>query len=196
MGTKMLLTFETRRLKLRPYTHDDAARISYLAGDYEVAKMCGRIPHPYPIAAAHAFVETISQRIEAGEEYAFAVLAPIDGVVGACGLSQVGASEDATWELGYWYGMPYWGLGYASEVARALMDWAGSQLGAKAFQAGHFVDNPASGHVLRKLGFVRTGEQDLFGLARQRASRAERYVWPDGATPVSLGNHHGVDAQH
>ena len=85
--------------------------------------------------------------------------------------------------------MPYWGLGYASEAARALMDWGRDQLGARVFVAGHFADNPASGKVLRKLGFVPTGEEDLFGLARQRTSPATRYVWPEGATPVTLSAH-------
>ncbi len=192
----MLLTLKTRRLTLRPYTHADAARIAYLAGDYEVAKMCGRVPHPYSMAAAHGFIDMITERISAGREFAFGVTLPIDGVIGACGVSPVGRAEDATWELGYWFGMPYWGLGFASEAGGALMDWARDQLGAKVFVAGHFADNPASGNVLRKLGFVRTGAQDLFGLARQQTSPAERYVWPDGATPVSLADHHGAHVSH
>lgn len=192
----MLLTIKTQRLTLRPYQHTDAARVAYLAGDYDVAKMCGRVPHPYPIAAAYSFFDIAENGLKSGGEYAFAVTAPIDGVIGSCGVSRAGAAEDATWELGYWFGMPYWGLGYASEAARALMDWARDQLGAKAFVAGHFADNPASGSVLRKLGFARTGSQDLFGLARQCSSPAERYVWPEGATPVSLSDHHGAHAPH
>ncbi len=185
----MQFTIQTRRLALRRYEDADAGRVAYLAGDYDVAKMCGRIPHPYPIAAAHAFFDVLARSQEAGKEYAFAVTLPIDGVIGACGLSRIGEPGSATWELGYWYGMPYWGLGYASEAARALMDWGRDQLGAKVFVAGHFADNPASGNVLRKLGFVPTGTEDLFGLARQRTSPATRYVWPEGATPVTLSAH-------
>ncbi len=185
----MQFTIQTRRLALRRYEDADAGRVAYLAGDYDVAKMCGRIPHPYPIAAAHAFFDVLARSQEAGKEYAFAVTLPIDGVIGACGLSRIGEPGSATWELGYWYGMPYWGLGYASEAARALMDWGRDQLGAKVFVAGHFADNPASGNVLRKLGFVPTGTEDLFGLARQRTSPATRYVWPEGASPVTLSAH-------
>src|SRR5262249_46867755 len=138
MGTKMLLTINTRRLTLRPYEHADASRIAYLAGDYDVAKMCARVPHPYTMAAAHSFIDLIGDRISRSQEFAFGVTLPIDGVIGACGVSPVGKPEDATWEIGYWYGMPYWGLGYASEAARALMGWARDQLGAKVFVAGHF----------------------------------------------------------
>lgn len=185
----MQFTIQTRRLALRRYEEADAARVAYLAGDYDVARMCGRIPHPYPIAAAYAFFDMLARSGEAGKEHAFAVTLPIDGVIGACGLSRIGEPGSATWELGYWYGMPYWGLGYASEAARALMDWGRDQLGAKVFVAGHFADNPASGNVLRKLGFVQTGTEDLFGLARQRTSPATRYVWPEGASPVTLSAH-------
>jgi ribosomal-protein-alanine N-acetyltransferase len=185
-------TITTRRLTLRPYEQTDAARVAYLAGDYDVAKMCSRVPHPYPIAAAYSFFDIAEKGIAEGREYAFAVLAPIDGVIGSCGVVRSGSLEDATWELGYWFGMPYWGLGYASEAARGVMDWARQELGAKVFVAGHFADNPASGNVLRKLGFSHAGTQDLFGLARQRVSPATRYVWPEGATPVSLADHIGT----
>jgi len=184
-------TIITERLTLRRYQEADAARVAYLAGDYDVARMCGRVPHPYPIAAAYSFFDMLARSEAIGKEYAFAVTLPIDGVIGACGLSRIGEAGSTTWELGYWYGMPYWGLGYASEAARALMNWGREQLGARVFVAGHFADNPASGKVLRKLGFVPTGTEDLFGLARQRTSPAERYVWPEGATPVSLSAHPG-----
>jgi [ribosomal protein S5]-alanine N-acetyltransferase len=188
----MLLTIHTQRLMLRPFNEADATRIAYLAGDYDVAKMCGRVPHPYPVAAAYSFFDIMEKGRASDTEYAFAVTTPIDGLIGACGVMRAGEPGDAIWEIGYWYGMPYWGLGYASEAARALMGWARDQKGAKVFVAGHFADNPASGNVLKKLGFAPTGTQDLFGLARQRTSPATRYVWPEGASPVSLADHHGA----
>lgn len=196
MGTDMALTIKTRRLKLRPFEEADARRIAYLAGDYDVAKMCGRVPHPYPMGAAYDFIDIMRKGRESGAEFCFAVIAPIDGLVGSAGVTRVGEDASDTFEIGYWFGMPYWGLGYASETARGLMDWARATLGAKVFAAGHFDDNPASGNVLRKLGFVRTGAQDLFGLARQGTFPATRYVWPEGATPVNLMHHHSAHAAH
>jgi ribosomal-protein-alanine N-acetyltransferase len=188
----MTFTIETRRLKLRPLEGADARRIAYLAGDYDVAKMCGRVPHPYPIGAAYDFIDIMAKGRASGAEHCFAVTAPIDGLIGSAGVTRVGGEGSETYEIGYWFGMPYWGLGYASEAAQGLMDWARETLGAKTFAAGHFDDNPASGNVLKKLGFVETGPQQLFGLARQRTSPATRYVWPEGATPVSLDRHHGA----
>jgi RimJ/RimL family protein N-acetyltransferase len=185
----MKLKLESQRLTLRPFEEKDAQRIAFLAGDYAVAKMCARVPHPYTMAHAHDFVGFTLRGRESGGDFVFAVTRPIDGVVGACGVSRV---KDAkrTFEIGYWFGMPYWGLGYASEAARLVMDWAREQLDAQTFQAGHFTDNPASGNVLRKLGFAPTGERNMFGLARQCASPAQRYVWPEGAAEVTLQDHH------
>jgi [ribosomal protein S5]-alanine N-acetyltransferase len=195
MGAKMT-TIRTKRLLLRPFEEADARRVAYLAGAYDVAKMCGRVPHPYTMASAYDFVEITRAGRDSGAEHAFAVTAPIDGLVGSCGVTRVGSEDSATYEIGYWFGTPYWGLGYASESARALMDWARDALGAKAFAAGHFVDNPASGNVLRKLGFAPSGGQQLFSLARQGSSPATRYIWPEGATPVSLADHPGAHARH
>ena len=195
MGTEML-TIQTQRLTLRPFEPADSSRVAYLAGDNDVAKMCGRLPHPYPIAAAYSFFDIMEKGRANDHEHSFAVTAPIDGLIGSAGVSRVGDPKDATWEVGYWFGMPYWGLGYASEAARALMDWARDQKGAQVFVASHFADKPASDNVLRKLGFVRTGIQDLFGLARLRTSPAECYMWPEGATPVSLADHQGVHAAY
>lgn len=182
----MQLKIDTQRLTLRPFEETDARRIAWLAGEYDVAKMCGRVPHPYTMASAFDFLAIMKRGREAGSEFAFAVTAPIDGLIGACGVSRSGDENSRSWEIGYWFGMPYWGLGYASEAARGVMDWARDQLAAESFVAGHFTDNPASGNVLRKLGFVPSGSQELFGLARQCTSPAQRYVWPEGATPANL----------
>jgi RimJ/RimL family protein N-acetyltransferase len=185
MGTKMS-TIRTSRLILRPFEKADARRVAYLAGAYDVAKMCGRVPHPCTMASAYDFIDMTRLGRESGAAHAFAVTAPVDGLVGSCGVMRVGGEDSATYEIGDWFGISCWGLGYASESARALMDWAREKLAATAFAAGHFFDNPASGNVLRKLGFAPCGKQDLFSLARQGSSPAARYIWPDGATGVSL----------
>ena len=52
-------------------------------------------------------------------------------------------------EVGYWIARGYRGKGYASEALDGLLGIARS-LGIRRLQAGHYVDNPASGAVLRK----------------------------------------------
>lgn len=179
------LTIRTQRLVLRPFDMSDARRVSYLAGDYEVSKMCGRVPHPYRLEDARDWIATQGLAADAGEEFRFAITLPRDGLIGSCGVTRV-HGRAGVWELGYWFGLPYWGSGYASEAALAVMDWARDQLGARGFIAHVFVDNPGSGHVLRKLGFGQVASEELFGLARQRSGLVERYEWP--AKPVTAND--------
>jgi RimJ/RimL family protein N-acetyltransferase len=182
----MLDVIRTRRLELRPFELADARRVAYLAGDYDVAKMCGRVPHPYSYQAAQAWMQLVSEMRDNGDEFAFAVTIESDGLIGSCGVNRRGDPETGLWEIGYWFGLPYWGEGYASEAAEAVMWWAREVLEAKIFAANHFADNPASGKVLRKLGFSHVGTDAAFGLARQRISPIERYVWPESARAVKL----------
>lgn len=172
-------TISTERLTLRPLQTRDAGRIAYLAGDYDVARMCGRVPHPYPVLSAEGWLELQAAARRKGDEFAFAITRPRDGLIGCCGLARSGGG--ATFELGYWLGRPYWGEGFATEAAAGVMHWARETLGAESFLAGHFSDNPASARVLRKLGFTPTHRTQLFGLARGETAPAERYVWPGGA---------------
>ncbi|HVY90360.1 MAG TPA: GNAT family N-acetyltransferase [Hyphomonadaceae bacterium] len=192
----MQLTIETRRLQLRPFCASDARRIAFLAGDYEVAKMCGRVPHPYSLQTAIDWVATHEAQRASRAEFAFAVVLERDGLIGSCGVTHLKDAPERVWEIGYWLGAPYWGLGYATEAAEALMAWARDQLGATSFCAGHFADNPASGHVLRKLGFAHTHSEMLFGLARQTRARGERYVWPEGLADARLLGLHGAHPPH
>jgi RimJ/RimL family protein N-acetyltransferase len=58
--------------------------------------------------------------------------------------------------MGYWIARPYWGRGFATVASQALID-IGRTLKLPRLEASHFIDNPASGRVLEKLGFVATG---------------------------------------
>ena len=130
---------------------EDAGRISLLAGDYDVASMTGTIPHPYSEAMA---ADWIASAI-GGEEVVFTVLRS-GMLIGCTGYRAFG--EDHA-ELGYWIGKPYWGQGYASEAARALILHAFERDGFDYLNVGHFTDNPASARVIAKFGFVPQGRQ-------------------------------------
>jgi RimJ/RimL family protein N-acetyltransferase len=60
-------------------------------------------------------------------------------------------------ELGYWIGVPYWGCGYATEAARAMIQYGFDVLKLNRIQASHFANNPQSGRVLRKIGMQHEG---------------------------------------
>jgi RimJ/RimL family protein N-acetyltransferase len=74
-------------------------------------------------------------------------------LVGSCGL---GRRPSGAVELGYWIARTFWGRGYATEACTALIA-IGRSLGLERLEGSHFLDNPASGRVLEKLGFAPSG---------------------------------------
>jgi RimJ/RimL family protein N-acetyltransferase len=67
--------------------------------------------------------------------------------------------------MGFWIGVPSWGRGYATEVARRVVGYAFEELKLNRVYAHHMVRNPASGRVLEKVGMRREG------LLRQRVRK-------------------------
>ena len=60
-------------------------------------------------------------------------------------------------ELGYWIGVPYWGQGFATEAARAVVGYGFEMLGLNRIYAHHMTRNPSSGRVLERIGMRREG---------------------------------------
>lgn len=149
-------TLTTQRLILRPFSLGDADAVQELAGAYEVALNTTNIPHPYPAGAAALWIGTHQAQLERGEGVHFAVTRQRgEQLVGAVGLGL--SLEHRRAELGYWIGVPFWGQGYATEAAQAVVAYAFRQLGLLRIVATHFARNPASGRVMQKLGMTREG---------------------------------------
>jgi len=145
----------TRRLFLRPAWPEDARAVRDAVGRWEVVKNLARAPWPYTAADAEAFV---SGRILTPREASFLIWKRTSGdpeLVGSIGFGPWLAA--GSHEIGYWIAPDEWGRGYATEAGRAVLGLAFDGLRLPKLGAGHFVDNPASGAVLRKLGFVPTG---------------------------------------
>ena len=164
----------TDRLVLRGPVKADAREIAELAGDFNVAAMTARMPHPYGLADAEAFLARC-ERLDPRVEAAFAVQHRQFGVIGMLGFHPL--AEGKT-EVGYWLGRPFWGRGYATEALRAAMAWARDDWGRNVLWAGHFADNRASGGVLIKAGFLYTGDVELHDcLARGEKVATRMMVW-------------------
>lgn len=164
-----LAEIKTRRLKLRPLRMGDSARVARFVGDSGVARMIASVPIPYFPVAAEAWIMTLAARAPLGRDLVFAVDLTGEGLIGIVGAH---ASEESRVEIGYWFGRPFWGAGFASEALRGFVGCASGPL-----HASHFIDNPASGRVLEKAGFAYTGEtEQRFSLARgaRTASRLMR----------------------
>ena len=155
---RIIPVLATERLVLRAPELEDAATVAKLANDRRIAENTLRIPYPYSLADAEAF---ISGANASDRETAFLITAR-GAVIGACGIAML---DGKTPELGYWLGLPFWDQGFATEAARAVIDHAFGALGHDTLLAGARVSNPASRRVLQKCGFQWTG----VGLYRIRA---------------------------
>lgn len=149
---------KTRRLVLRELMDDDVASLALLAGDWDVARMTARIPFPYSEALAREWMDTL------GPSEFVRVIMFQKTLVGAVGF--VG-NEDGSAEIGYWIGKPWWGRGFATEAASALVRYCFGTAGFKRLTCCHFEDNPASERVIRKLGFRPSGVCSAWCDARQ-----------------------------
>jgi len=150
---------ETERLILRAPRLGDAKAVAKLANDRRIAENTARIPHPYGIADAKQY---IAWAHETQSETAFLITLGDDTVIGACGVGQVEGEKP---EIGYWIGVRYWDKGFATEAARAVIDYAFDRFDYDALHSSARVTNPASRRVLEKCGFQWTGA----GLSRSRA---------------------------
>lgn len=169
----MVWRLETKRLLLRVPAPFDVAEIVALLGDYDVAKNLSRVPHPYRETDARGWIEAMAEARFQGTEYAFAITRKEDDAyLGSIGLHK---REDA-FEFGYWLGKPFWKQGYATEAARRLVAFAFMELGLERLIAGYFHDNPASGHVLEKLGCVPDGMDQRDCLSRGHAVYCHKVV--------------------
>ena len=152
-------TLETERLVLRAPRDTDAKAIALLVNDRRIAEMITRIPYPNTLADTQAFLAGVNR---GDGETVYLITARDGSILGACGIARRPGQPP---ELGYWLGVPYWGNGYATEAARAVIDHAFADLGCDALVSGARVSNPASRRVLEKCGFQWTG----VGLYRIRA---------------------------
>ena len=142
----------TERLLLRPGWAEDAPALASAIADEMIVRNLATAPWPYRLRDAEAFLAEprdpvlprflITERTDAAPR-----------LVGSCGLAR---RPSGLVELGYWIARPYWNRGFATEACRAVIEIART-LGLPQLQGAYFIDNPASGRVLEKLGFLAVG---------------------------------------
>ncbi len=157
---------ETERLILRPPRPEDAERIAALIADYDIVKMLSRVPWPYTVDDARAFVSRVDE-LDPAFDRPLTIEHRQHGVIGSSGFHT--PAESLFPEVGYWIGREHWGQGYATEATTAALGWARDVWGKRAVASGHHADNTASARVLAKAGFLYTGDV----IARQSLARGE-----------------------
>lgn len=151
-----LPTLTADRLVLRAFVLEDASEVRRYLGDARVARNTLTIPHPYPDEAADEFIARHGPDWQAGRRATWAITRRDDAaLVGAIGLQLNRAHRRA--ELGYWIAAPEWGKGFATEATRRVIAFAFDEIGLHRVEAHHFLENPASGRVMRNAGMIPEG---------------------------------------
>ncbi|MDH6233869.1 ribosomal-protein-alanine N-acetyltransferase [Mesorhizobium soli] len=161
----------TERLVLRPTNVSDAERAFEIQSDWEVTRMLRMVSFPPDGAEISHWFADHEREWMAGEAYRFAVELQ-DRLIGIVDVDGISGREG---ELGYWFERASWGRGYALEAAQAVVQFAFSRIGLSKLRSGHAADNPASGKVLRKLGFRPLDSVRAVSRSRGQEIMQQRY---------------------
>lgn len=140
--------------RLRSLRMEDAPTLARYADNAKVAAyLRDRFPHPYSTADAARFVEYATRT----PDECVACIEVRREAAGAIGLQFRKDVERCSAELGYWIGEPFWGRGVMTAAIRRFTAWAMPRFQLTRVYAEVFAENPASGRVLEKSGFLRVG---------------------------------------
>lgn len=151
---------ETNRLILRQWYESDAEMLFRYASDPEVGPRAGWLPHK-SVEESREIIKLVFSA-----EGMWAVeLKENHEVIGCVGYLPASNSNlpiaDNECEVGYWIARPYWGQGICTEALNAIIDYAFNEKGFKVLWGDYFPENPASGRVMEKCGFVDTGKETV-----------------------------------
>ncbi len=148
------MRIELAQCTLRSWKMEDALALAEAGNNRNIwIRLRDRMPHPYTLADAQAYLVRISQ-----DEKAHVACIEIQGVVGgSIGLHPGEDVHRRTAELGYWIAEPFWGRGIATEAVRAFVAHGFETLPLDRIYASAYANNAASVRVLEKCGFQFEG---------------------------------------
>jgi len=147
------VVLRTARLELSAPTAADAEAIAEAAQDPDIRRYT-RLPWPYEVSHAVEFAKIARRGWTEGTEPTWAIRAP--ELAGMIGLNRI---DGGAAEIGYWLAASARRRGYATEAARAVVDWGldPDGLGLQRIEWLAIVGNTASAAVARGLGFRYEG---------------------------------------
>lgn len=149
-------TIVTDRLLLRLFKESDAQDVSIMCNNYNIYKSTLNLPYPYPLECALSWIANHEQNFELDRMYEFAITDINSGqLYGAIAISN--HQQHKNGEIAYWIGEEYWGKGYATEAANAMIEFAFKEKNYHRVYARYFKSNPASGNVMKKCGMIYEG---------------------------------------
>ena len=178
----LLSIMETNRIILRPWRDSDAETLYKWASDPDVGPRAGWAPHK-SVEESLEIIRTVfndganrtqssslellrcspSSHLCNDALHTWAIeLKETGEAIGAMGYGPSCECDlparDGEPLIGYWVAKPYWNQGICTEALRLMLDHIRETTDIKSLISGHFVDNPASGRVMEKCGFIPTGE--------------------------------------
>jgi RimJ/RimL family protein N-acetyltransferase len=147
------LPITSERLLFRPYNDDDFEFLMSLLSDPEVVRFIGN-GKTRDKNGGKEFLNWIYSTYEFGEDLGLMVLVnkEDDTLIGHAGLVPQTMDGVEEIEIGYWISRKHWGKGYATESAKALLEYGNKQLDKQRFIALIQPDNLSSQKVARKMG--------------------------------------------
>lgn len=160
----MAKSLKTDRLVLRPLVPVDCSWMVSFWRIEDVYRNTGSIP-------ANVDNEFVEARISAANDGELAQIACVrmieedDQRIGLISLNRTSTQE--AFSLGYAIHPDARNKGIATEAGAALLNWTDSFVTPRYYTSGHFADNPASGIVLKRLGFMPCWRAPVFSAGRQ-----------------------------
>ena len=149
---------ETERLILREFIPEDAIEHFKLNEDPEVVRYTGNAPFS-DLASAQTFMANYPDyRLHGCGRWA-CIDKHHGAFVGWCGIKYLPEADE--YDLGYRFHRKYWGIGYATESARASVRLAFEKFGVKTLIGRAATANVASVNVLKKMGMQFMRFEDL-----------------------------------
>jgi RimJ/RimL family protein N-acetyltransferase len=153
----MALSLTTANLSLREFSERDWKSVHEYASDPQVVKHLLWGPNTEEDTRNFIRVAISYEQQEPRIDYELGVvLRSEDVLIGACGI-HVSNLQNKEGLIGYCFNRNFWGKGYATEAAHALLDFGFKQLGLHRVSALCDPENVASARVLEKIGMIREG---------------------------------------
>jgi RimJ/RimL family protein N-acetyltransferase len=157
------IILETPRLILRELTEDDARDVYRLNSNPNVMRYLG--PEALLLSPEEALAMLRSRIFPLYARYGMdrwaVMLREKHAMIGLCGLRYLPGTNE--YDLGYRFLESHWGKGYATECARAVLDYGRAQLPGARIVGKAFLENAASIRVLEKIGLLFEGNEPYQG---------------------------------
>ncbi len=146
---------ETPRLIIRPARQTDAENLFLLNSDPEVMKYTGDVAFANILEAKKLIQERLIPQFHEKKMSRFMVFLKDGTFIGWCGLKYHPETQEV--DLGYRLMKKFWGQGFATEAAKACLDYGFKNLNLNRIIAKAMPENIGSIKVIQNLGMTFRG---------------------------------------